>query len=125
MQCDESCLPDWFIPLLEEWGREYGQGKVVDLSARSGTQLIWGSGGKRGFLTTEAERAQVNMAYHELCEYADYGAGLIRYLYLSGKRRSMRDVELFYRLSNRAAGAEVRAAEALMFSEFMRLRKAA
>ncbi len=124
MQVD-CCVPDWFVSLLEEWGKEYGAGNVVDLSARSGTQIIWGAKNKKGFCTTELERYQVNAAFRELREYAEYAAGLIEFVYLAGRRRSMRDVELTYNLSNRAAGEEVLAAEALMYSGYIRLRNAA
>lgn len=125
MQNDVSVVPDWFVPLLEEWGRDYGAGKIVDLSARSGTQMIWGGRRAKSFTTTELERYQVNAAFTELREYAEYAAGLISFVYLGGVRRSMREVEVSYNLSNRAAGEEVGAAEALMYSGFIRLRKAA
>lgn len=123
--CEDSVVPDWFISLLEEWGREYGAGKIVDLSARSGTQIIWGGKRGKGFNTSELERSQINAAYMELREYAEYAAELIEFVYLRGVRCSMRDVELSYGISYRAAREETGAAEALMYSGFVRLKKAA
>jgi len=126
MQGEKSCTPDWFIPLLEEWGIEYGRGKVVDLSARSGTQVLWGKGrARKGFNSSDSERALVNKAFEELRKLNEYAAGMIQFVYLSGKRKSMCDVEECYRLSNRAAGQEVSAAESLMYNEFMRFKRVA
>lgn len=126
MQGEKSCLPEWFSPLLEEWGREYGAGRVVDLSARSGTQMIWGSGNRgKGFSSTEFERALVNKAFYELRQLNEYAAGLVEFVYLCGRCKSMREVEHEYDLSNRAAGEEVGAAEALLYSEFIRFKRAA
>lgn len=126
MQGEKGCLPVWFTPLLEEWGREYGAGKVVDLSARSSTQVIWGAGRRgKGFSSTESERAMVNRAFNELRELNEYAAGLIQFVYLRGRSASMREVEAAYDLSNRAAGEEVGAAEALLYSEYIRFKRAA
>lgn len=126
MQGENSCMPDWFSPLLTEWGIEYGEGKVVDLSARSGTQVLWGSGKRRkGFSTTDNERALVQKAYNELRELNEHAAGLIRFLYLGGSRRYAIDVQFDYNLSNRAAREEIKAAEGMMYNEFARFKRVA
>lgn len=125
MQGKVSSVPEWFHPLLEEWGIEYGKGAVVDLSARSCTQILWKENNSKVFSTTGDDRHRVDIAFKDLREYAEFAAGLIEFVYLGGARRSMREVEVAYKLSNRAAGVEVGAAEALMYSGFMRLLKAA
>ena len=122
----EKCLPEWFVPLLGEWAVEYGAGHVVDLRARSGTQVIWGSGRRnKGFASTDFERALVNKAFMELRGLNEHAAGLIEFIYLGKRRRSLRDVEICYHLSNRAAGEEVKAATAMIYYEFARFKKVA
>lgn len=118
-----SVVPNWFNDLLEEWAREYS-GRVVDLRAKSSTQIIWANK-SASYLYSVDERALVNQAFAEL-ERESPGAGsLIRFYYLCSSRVTMRDVETRYGMSNRAAGEQMRAAEMGIYSFYVQLRKAA
>lgn len=118
-----SVVPTWFNDLLEEWARDYS-GRAVDLRAKSSTQIIWARASK-SFAYSAEERDMVNQAFADLeCECPAAGS-LIRFYYLCSTRVTMRDVEVRYGLSNRAAGEQMRAAEAGIYSFYTQLKKAA
>lgn len=118
-----SVVPNWFNDLLEEWAREYS-GRVVDLRAKSSTQIIWANK-STSYLYSADERALVNQAFAELERESPVAGSLIRFYYLCSSRVTMRDVETRYGMSNRAAGEQMRAAEMGIYSFYVQLRKAA
>lgn len=118
-----SVVPNWFNDLLEEWAREYS-GRVVDLRAKSSTQIIWANK-SASYLYSADERELVNHAFAEMERESPVAGSLIRFYYLCSSRVTMRDVETRFGISNRAAGEQMRAAEMGIYSFYVQLRRAA
>lgn len=125
MQIDSvKIVPDWFLQVLKEWAIEYGQGSVIDLSARSATQIIWAGSSGRSFSTTADERKLVNDAYRDLTQLNDIAASVLDFYYLQG-RQSVLELELKFKISNRAARQYLSAAQASIYYGYRNLNRAA
>lgn len=115
--------PEWFKDLLREWGIEYS-GMPVDLSAVSCTQVLWSRRSGRTYLFNPDERDAVNSAILLLRDQNAGAAELIEYYFKFGGR-SVREVELRYKLSNRAAGEMIAAAIGCVYAVYVGVRKVA
>jgi len=116
--------PEWFPDLIEEWSVEYS-GKAVNLSAKSCTQIIWPRKGGRRFLFQDNERIGANDSFRMLESEGHDAARLLRFFYLSGRPKSIRDIEVEYKMSNRAAYSALDAARACMYLNYVGFKKAA
>lgn len=116
-------FPDWFKDLLREWGIDYS-GPAVDLSAVSATQMIWRRKNGRTMLFSPEERHALNQAILRLRDDNPHAAGVIEFYYKFGGR-SVREVELHFHLSNRAAGELIAAATGCLYGIYVGVRKVA
>jgi hypothetical protein len=117
-------VPDWFYTILDEWGFDYGRGKVVDLSARSSTQIVWADAKGRSFLSSAEERLRLNKSFAELRQLNFYAAEVLDLYYLCNAK-SVRAIELKFKLSNRSAGQMLLAAEVGIFMVYNKINIAA
>ncbi len=112
-----------FQQLLEAWG-SWAAGLGCNLNAVSGTQLLWAKS-SRGTMYSEMEMRNVEKSMLDLQSVDPYLYEIIKYRYYGGEQRSIRVLELRFRISTRKAEEYCLTGESLARAFYCSLKKAA
>lgn len=110
-----------FQSLLEAWG-DWSFGLGCNLQAVSGTQLLWSKSSK-GVLYSVAEVENVERAMLQLRAEEPELYEVVKFRYYSGEQKSILDLELRFKISNRKACEVSAAGEYLVMGFYYSLKK--